>query len=193
MSEKIFTIIAGINGAGKTSLYRVLKETDKDLGVRINIDELASETGDWRDPRAQIYAGRTAMSMISENIEKGVSFHLETTLPGAAIVRQIKAAKENGFNVALYFVGIDRLSVALDRVHLRMANGGHGIADEFIIKRYAQLNANLRQVLPLCDNAILFDNTVKFRQIAILENRRLVDCDSDLPYWFIDLIDELPD
>ena len=193
MSQKTFTIIAGINGAGKTSLYRVLKETNTDLGVRVNIDELALEQGDWRDPRAQIHAGRTAMAMISEQIEKGNSFHLETTLPGAAIVRQINAAKENGFTVTLYFVGIDRLSVALERVHLRMANGGHGIADEFIIKRYAQLNANLRQVLPLCDSAILFDNTVKFRQIAIMENKRLIDCDSDLPYWFIELIDELPD
>ena len=193
MTEKTFTIIAGINGAGKTSLYRVLKETDTDLGVRINIDELTLQIGDWHDPRAQIHAGRTAMAMISEHIEKGISFHLETTLPGAAIIRQINAAKKNGFKITLYFVGIDRLSVALERVHLRMANGGHGIADEFIIKRYTQLNTNLRQVLPLCDNAILFDNTVKFRQVAILENKRLVDCDSDLPYWFIDLIDELPD
>ena len=193
MSQKTFTILAGINGAGKTSLYRVLKETNTDLGVRVNIDELALEQGDWRDPRAQIHAGRAAMAMISEQIEKGNSFHLETTLPGAAIVRQINAAKENGFTVTLYFVGIDRLSVALERVHLRMANGGHGIADEFIIKRYAQLNANLRLVLPLCDSAILFDNTVKFRQIAIMENKRLIDCDSDLPYWFIELIDELPD
>ena len=161
--------------------------------MRINIDELTLQIGDWHDPRAQIHAGRTAMAMISEHIEKGISFHLETTLPGAAIIRQINAAKKNGFKITLYFVGIDRLSVALERVHLRMANGGHGIADEFIIKRYAQLNTNLRQVLPLCDNAILFDNTVKFRQVAILENKRLVDCDSDLPYWFIDLIDELPD
>ncbi len=193
MSERVFTIIAGINGAGKTSLYKVLRETDKDLGVRVNIDELALERGDWRDPKAQIYAGRTAMAMITEFIEKGTSFHIETTLPGAAIIRQIKAAKAQGFTVVLYFVGIDRLQVALDRVHLRMANGGHGIADEFIIKRYAQLNGNLRQILPLCDSAILFDNTVKFRQIAIMESKRLIDCDSDLPYWFIDLIDELPD
>ncbi len=193
MSDKVFTIIAGINGAGKTSLYRVLKETDKDLGVRVNIDELAQSKGDWHDPKAQIYAGRTAMAMISENIKNGTSFHLETTLPGAAIIRQINEARSHGFEVTLYFVGIDRLSVALDRVHLRMANGGHGIADEFIIKRYSQLNSNLRQILPLCDNAILFDNTVKFKQIAILENKKLVDCDSDLPYWFIELIDELPD
>ena len=191
--DKIFTIIAGINGAGKTSLYRVLHQTE-DLGERVNIDELTLEHGgDWRDPKAQIYAGREAMTMIKDCIEQGRSFHLETTLPGASIIRHINNAKEHGFKVMLYFVGVDSVKVAMERVHLRMANGGHGIPDEFILKRYSVLNANLKKVLPLCDGAILFDNTVKFRQIAFLEDKRLIDCDSDLPYWFIDFIDELPD
>lgn len=190
--RRVFTIIAGINGAGKTSLYHVLKDAD-DLGHRVNIDELAKSYGDWRNPRAQIYAGRTAMASIAEHIEKGESFHLETTLPGGAILKQIKEAKAHGFSVRLYFVGIDDIQVAIERVHQRMAGGGHGIGDSFILKRFSQLNANLRKILPLCDHAILFDNTVKFRQIAILEDKRLLDCDRDLPYWFIDLIDELPD
>ncbi len=193
MSEApVFTIIAGINGAGKTSLYHVLKDTES-LGERINIDELARQYGDWRDPRAQIHAGRAAMAMIGTYIETGKSFHMETTLPGTAIVKQIQEAKAHGFFVRLYFVGVDGVQVAIERVHQRMASGGHGIGDKFIIKRYYQLNRNLRRILPLCDGAILFDNTARFRQIAILENRRLVDCDRDLPYWFIDLIDELPD
>ncbi len=192
MTKPVFTIIAGINGAGKTSLYHVLKDTES-LGERVNIDELAKESGDWRDPRAQIHAGRAAMAMIDEFTKNGRSFHMETTLPGAAIVKQIREAKEHGFQIHLYFVGVDDVKVAIDRVHLRMAKGGHGIGDKFILKRYYQLNANLRRVLPLCDEAILFDNTVRFRQIAILEDKRLVDCDHDLPYWFIDLIDELPD
>lgn len=191
--NKTFFIIAGINGAGKTSLYRVLNQTE-DLGVRVNIDELALEHGgDWRDTKAQIYAGREAMSRIRRCINEGRSFHLETTLPGNSIIRQINFAKEHGFSVMLYFIGVDSVKVAIERVHLRMANGGHGIPDEFIIKRYNSLNENLKRVLPLCDGAILFDNTVKFRQIAFLEDKRLIDCDSDLPYWFIDFIDELPD
>lgn len=191
--RKLFTIIAGINGAGKTSLYKVLSLTE-DLGKRINIDELTLEYSEnWRDTRAQIQAGREAMARIRGCIEGGQSFHLETTLPGASIIRQINLAKEHGFQVMLYFVGVDSVKVALERVHLRMANGGHGIPDEFIIKRYTALNGNLKKILPLCDGAILFDNTVKFRQIAFLEDKRLIDCDSDLPYWFIDFLDELPD
>ena len=193
MENKIFTIIAGINGAGKTSLYRVLSQSEN-LGERINIDELTLEhSDDWRDARAQIRAGREAMTKIKSCIEEGRSFHLETTLPGASIIRHINLAKQFGFSIMIYFVGVDSVKVAMERVHLRMANGGHGVPDEFIIKRYAALNRNLKKILPLCDGAILFDNTVKFRQIAFLEDKHLVDCDSDLPYWFIDFIDELPD
>lgn len=189
---KVFTIIAGINGAGKTSLYHVLRDSEN-LGNRVNIDEIAKSYGDWFDQKVQIRAGRDAMNIIMDNIEKGTSFHIETTLPGAAIIKQINKAKEKGFNIVLYYVGIDDIKVAIDRVHRRMAKGGHGVPDKFIIKRFSQLNNNLRQILPLCDGAFLFDNTTKFRQIAILENKRLIDCDRDLPYWFIDLIDELPD
>ena len=188
--RKVFTVIAGINGAGKTSLYHVLKHTD-DLGRRVNIDELAKRSENWRDPRVQIQAGREAMAMIMQYIKDGTSFHLETTLPGITIVRQIQEAKAHGFFIYLYFVGIDDIQVAIDRVHNRMSKGGHGIGDSFILKRFSQLNRNLTQILPLCDGAILFDNTVKFRQIAILENKRFIDCDHDLPMWFIDLMDTM--
>ncbi len=186
--EKVFTVIAGINGAGKTSLYHVLRRMT-DLGKRINIDELSEKYGGSFDPRAQIRAGREAMAAIAENIEKGISFHLETTLPGAAILRQVKAAKEHGFTVRLCFIGVEDVRIAMERVHKRMENGGHGISDAYILKRFSHLNDSLRQLLPLCDSAILFDNTVRFRQIAVLEGQKLIDCESDLPCWFIDLVD----
>lgn len=192
MKDKKFTIIAGINGAGKTSLYHVLRQTEN-LGKRVNIDEMAKDLGGNNDPRNIIHAGRIAMDLISNYISSGISFHIETTLPGSAIIKQIRSAKANNFKVVLYFVGVDDIQVAINRVHQRMAHGGHGIGDKFILKRFSQLNNNLRAILPLCDDAILFDNTSKFRQIAVLENKQLVDCDIDLPYWFINLIDELPD
>lgn len=190
--EKVYTIIAGINGAGKTSLYRVLSGTDE-LGLRINIDEMVMKEGDWKDPLLQVQAGKRAMKLINECIENGVSFHHETTLPGAVIMRQIRKAKENGFKIVLYFVGIDDVKTAIKRVHKRVAMGGHGIDDQYIIKRYSQLKDRLLQILPLCDTAVMFDNTKRFRQIAVILDNKLYDCDRDLPNWFIELIDEIPE
>ncbi len=190
MNRPIYTLIAGINGAGKTSLYWTLTRGGS-LGVRINIDEIVKERGDWRDPRLQILAGREALIRIHDCIDKKVSFHMETTLPGNSIIRQIKRAKENGFEIQLYFVGVESVDIALDRVHRRMAHGGHGIDDQCLIRRYEQLLPNLRKVLPLCDRAVMFDNTVRFRQIALISQNRVVDCDRDLPNWFIEIMDDL--
>ena len=83
-----YTIIAGINGAGKTSLYNVLlgQSGSDALGVRVNADEILKEAGgDWRDTMAQLSAGREALTRINTCIDTGVSFHQETTLPGPTI------------------------------------------------------------------------------------------------------------
>lgn len=190
MRRPIYTLIAGINGAGKTSLYWTLSRNGS-LGVRINIDEIVKERGDWHDPKLQIMAGREALKRIYECIDNQISFHTETTLPGLSIVRQINRAKEKGFEIQLYFVGVESVDIALERVHRRMAHGGHGIDDQCLMRRYEQLIPNLRKILPLCDRAVMFDNTVRFRQIALLYQNRVVDCDRNLPNWFIEIMDDV--
>lgn len=185
--DRVFTIFAGVNGAGKTSLYSVLKNVSE-LGERINIDEIAGKIGSWRDALVQIKAAREAMNSISECIEKGVSFHQETTLPGATVVRQIKKAKAAGFRIKLYYVGLDNIETAIGRVHRRIEKGGHGIEDSVIIKRFENLPQLLRVIIPLCDRVVFYDNTVRFRQIAIMQGNLLIDCDRDLPMWFRELI-----
>lgn len=50
--QPVFYLFAGINGAGKTSLYRVISEM-VELGERVSIDERVKELGDWREPGVQ--------------------------------------------------------------------------------------------------------------------------------------------
>ena len=191
----VYTLIAGINGAGKTSLYNVLRGQQAarsgdgglspDLGVRINADEiLKADGGDWRDTMAQLKAGREAVEKINTCIDTGVSFHQETTLPGPTIVKYVRKAKAVGFTVNLYYVGVDSLQIALDRVHRRVKKGGHGVEDHIIAKRYRALPKNLSELLPLCDLAVFYDNTTRFRQFAIIKDGRLADFDREVPGWF---------
>ncbi len=185
-TRPVFTVIAGINGAGKTSLYRVLKN-DKDLGMRINTDEIASSIGDPKEPGVQFRASKQAVLLMNKYISEKMSFHIETTFSGGATQRHLKIAKENGFYSHLYFVGVDSVEVALERVHRRMANGGHGIADAYIISKYNAMNDRLHTLLPLFDEAHLYDNTDAFRQIAVLKGGKFIDCDARLPFWFLQL------
>ena len=179
-----YTIIAGINGAGKTSLYEAIRG-EKGLGVRINTDEMVRDWGgDWRDTLVQIKAGRRAMELIDDCIDHGVPFHQETTLPGATILKYVKKAKANGFEIRLFFVGIDSLELALERVHRRVEQGGHGIEDSVVARRFKAMPANLLALLPLVDYAVFYDNTTRFRQFAIIINGEIVDIDTDVPEWF---------
>ena len=184
---KIYTIIAGANGVGKTSLYQILKSSD-DLGERINTDEIVSEKGSWMDKLLQIKAGRTAMNLLNKYISNEITFHQETTLPGNVIHKQIKKAKEKGFQIRLYYVGVESVDVSLKRVEKRVTKGGHGIDENTIRKRFAAMPDQLKTILPLCDTASFYDNTVRFRRLALTKGDMIFDSDMDLPSWFNDLV-----
>ena len=178
-----FYLFAGINGAGKTSFYRAIAE-GMDLGERVSIDETAATLGSWLDPVIQVRAGRVALKQAFTHIDDGVTFNQETTLPGAVIVRQLREAKAAGFTVILYFLGVDRVETAIERVHRRVAKGGHGIPESLIRRRWENMPEALGKILPYCDLAYFYDNTERFRQIVLLEGDRLVDADPPLPDWF---------
>ena len=184
-----FTIIAGANGVGKTSLYEILKSSD-DLGERINIDEIVQLHGSWKDKLLQIKAGRVAMSLFAKYISNGTTFHIETTLPGNVVSKQIKKAKAKGFDVRLYYVGVESVEVSLDRVRKRVEKGGHGIDPETLKKRFSAMPENLKEILPLCDVASFYDNTVRFRRLALSKADVIFDRDIDVPHWFEELIEK---
>ena len=181
--EKKVILFAGINGAGKTSLYDTIRSRT-DLGVRISLDDVAGQMGDWKDPVVQVRAGVIVMRQVKEYIKNGITFNQETTLPGAVIVTQLSEAKKAGYTVILYFVGVQGVDIAIERVKKRIERGGHGISEEVIRKRYLNMPKALSKVLPLCDRAFFYDNTGMFRQIAYIENNNFADIDPNLPDWF---------
>lgn len=194
MADKVryYNLIAGVNGAGKTSLYSILKE-DGNLGARINIDELVGRMGSWKDTLLQIRAGRMALELLNRCIDRRITFHQETTLPGATIVKAMERAKSCGYRIRLFFVGLESADVAVERVKRRVSLGGHGIDERTIRKRFEKMPENLRQILPLCDSAVFFDNTYRFRQVAVMQDGRLVDCDAAPPEWFRQILARLPE
>ena len=98
---KIYTIIGGVNGSGKSSLTGAIKAERKDLGTIIDVDKLNATLGD------KISGGKEAIKKINHCIEHGLSFTQETTLSGARTVSTAKKAKEHGYYIRLYYVGLD--------------------------------------------------------------------------------------
>lgn len=178
-----YTVFAGINGAGKSTLYENIKI--KDLGVRINPDEIAKELGDFNNPSIQIKAGKIAIVKIKECIDKKLSFNQETTLTGKGILRQILKLKENGYSIDLYYVGVKNKELANERVMKRVLEGGHSIPKETIYKRYQESINNLSNVMKLADKIKIIDNSdILNKTLFQSEGDRIIYKAHDIPEWF---------
>lgn len=178
---KKYIIIAGVNGAGKSTLYETLDEL-KEM-PRVNTDEIVKTLGDWRDTSILMAAGKQAVQLLNQYIDDGVTFNQETTLCGKAILRNIKKAKEKGYCIEMHYVGVDSVEIAKERVKSRVDNGGHGIPETDIEKRYIETFRNLKEILKDCDLAAFYDNTERFRRFAIFRKGEVVRLSHNLPKW----------
>ena len=189
VDSKKYVIFAGINGVGKTALHRVLSE-NADLGKRISIDDIVLSMGDWHDPLVQIKAARKAMAELRAVIDEGLTFHQETTLPGEAIIRYADLARSKGYRVVLHYIGVASLDIAKERVRHRVEEGGHGIDEKIMEKRFADMYNFLFPLIERCDEVYFYDNSLRFTQIAVMLDGVVTDLDADRPDWFKDMMAE---
>ncbi len=179
---KKYVIIAGVNGAGKSTLYQI-NDSLKNI-PRVNVDEIVKDVGDWKNLRDVFWAGKIAVKKIKQYMQDGNSFNQETTLCGKSIIKNILKAKELGYFIELHYVGVDSAQIAKDRVRHRVENGGHGIPEKDIEKRYTETFQQLNSILKECNLIAFYDNTVSFRRFAICKNGELVRISQNVPTWF---------
>ena len=190
MSKKIFTIFAGVNGAGKSTLYNSPILEKEKLGVRINTDEIVRTLRLWENQIDQINAGRMAIKLRKDCIDKGISFNQETTLTGNSIIKLIDQVKEKGYKVHLFYVGVNSPEIAKERIAGRVKKGGHDIPSETVEKRYYESIENLKIILPKVDLAEIYDNS-KFYTLAITKNEGIIRLQTrELPEWLKDISKE---
>ena len=178
-----YTIFAGVNGAGKTSIYQSIYYQENKNEKRINTDEMVARIGSWKDNNLQIKCGREAVKLIREYINGNSSFNQETTLCGNSIIKNIKTAKEKGFYIVLNYIGVENPEIAKERVKIRVSKGGHGIPEQDIEKRYYESLQNLNKVITLCDEVNIYDNSYMFKDIIYYRNGDLIWKDNAIPSW----------
>lgn len=178
---KCYTIIGGVNGAGKSSLTGVLKAERSDLGKIIDVDKLAMQHGGF------IEGGKAAVRLQTQYIAEGISFTQETTLAGKRPLRMIREAKEAGYHVRLFYVGISSAEEALARIANRVAKGGHDIPREDVLRRFAERNEALVRVLAYVDEATFYDNENGFAVVAEYRNGEIIARGQYVPAWLADL------
>ncbi|MCL2108995.1 MAG: zeta toxin family protein [Oscillospiraceae bacterium] len=183
---KIYTIIAGVNGVGKSSLSGVLRAERTDLGDIIDTDKIAADSG-----FTAIEAGKTAIKKIDEYFSKNLSFTQETTLSGRRTEKTIKTAKENGYSIRLFYIGLDTSDESVKRIKNRVEKGGHDIRQDDVERRFSTRFESLAKVLAYCDEVTFYDNENGFAEVARYTNFTLKIKGDYLPKWLTELQETL--
>lgn len=162
MKEKNLYIIAGCNGAGKTTAsYTILPEI-LDCKEFVNADEIAKGLSPFQPKKVSFEAGRIMLNRIDELFQKEVDFAFETTLSAKSYLSIVKKAQNQGYFVTLIFFWLNSVELAKQRVKIRVSEGGHNIPEDIIERRYARGIKNFFEIyLNNCDNVMLFDNSNK--------------------------------
>lgn len=160
MKDKNLYIIAGCNGAGKTTAsFTILPEI---LNCRefVNADEIARGLSPFQPESVSIEAARIMLNRINELLKGEESFAFETTLSTKSYKNKIIEAQKDGFNTILVFFWLDSINLAKERVKTRVLEGGHNIQPEVIERRYVKGIQNLFNIyFNICDQIYIFDNS----------------------------------
>ena len=96
-------IIGGCNGAGKTTAsYTILPEI-LDCREFVNADEIAYGLSPFNPEGVAVEAGRLALMRVAELLERDETFSIETTLAARTLVKLVRRAQNQGYNVSLLF------------------------------------------------------------------------------------------
>ncbi|BDB15002.1 MULTISPECIES: zeta toxin family protein [Acidithiobacillus] len=168
MSTPKILMIAGPNGAGKTTFARSFLPEEARCPRFINADLIAAGLSPFAPEAASIRAGRLMLEEMAACVRRGESFAFETTLSGLSYLHSISQWQAQGYHVALFFLALPSAEMAIARVSERVRQGGHGIPEAVIRRRFAAGLRNFDQHYKhSVSNWVKYDNSSA--QPALLE------------------------
>jgi predicted ABC-type ATPase len=134
--------------------------------------------------RAGIPAGREVLRRSATYLRADESFAIETTLAGNWTNDAIRAALERFFFVRLFYICLNNPERSIQRVPESVAQGGHDVPDTDVRRRYARSLSNARQLLPIIDQALVFDNSgAEPRPVFEMRKGQILNTADEIPIW----------
>lgn len=168
MAQPTLYIIAGCNGAGKTTASMVVLPEILQSKEFVNADEIAKGLSPFNPEKVAIQAGKLMLERIDYLLDRNISFAIETTLATRSYQTLVKRAKSKGYMVILLFFWLPSPEMAESRVAERVMSGGHSIPIPVIHRRYWLGLKNLFDIfIPVVDRWSIYDNSNSMTPIAI--------------------------
>jgi predicted ABC-type ATPase len=177
----ILVAIAGPNGAGKTTFFHAHLAS---AGLRfVNADVLAAELA------VEPYeAARLADALRKALIGRRESFVFETVFsdPVGDKVAFLADAARCGYVVVLCYIGLAGPDQSVERVAMRVSQGGHDVPDDKLRSRFSRTLVNLKAAIAQLPHVLIYDNrdlTAPYRQVAVFDHGQLHDLQDPIPEW----------
>ncbi len=153
-------IIAGPNGAGKTTFANAFLPEEASCLNYVNADLIAEGLSPFNPESVAFEAGKLLLKKLDDLAKKRESFSFETTLSGLNYVRRIEEWRNQGYEVILFFLKLPSEEMAINRVRLRVAEGGHNVPENVIRRRYHRGWHNFQNhYKQYVDTWVIFDNS----------------------------------
>lgn len=153
-------VIAGPNGAGKSTSAPFLLKGALSVLEFVNADQIAVGLSAYAPEKVAFEAGRIMLERLRELRANGQDFAFETTLSSRSFALFLRKAKESGYRVLLYYVTLPSPELAVERVALRVRQGGHNIPKNDVMRRFERSLLNFHTLYrPLVDSWEVLDNS----------------------------------
>jgi predicted ABC-type ATPase len=152
-------LIAGCNGAGKTTFAKEFLPKEVKCLRFYNADEIARGLSPLKPSAGAMQAGRLLLQQIDHSLRQRETFGLETTLSGRTYIRLFRRAREMGFEIELHYLWISNPAQAIARVRHRVQLGGHHVPAVDIRRRFKRSLVHLlNDYLPLAGSWVIWDS-----------------------------------
>lgn len=189
--HKQLWLLAGGNGAGKSTFYRVALQP-RGMAL-VNADNIARDIAPDSTEEASYAAAQLAEHLRHDLLDQGVSFCFETVFSHPSKIDFIARAKALGYEVILVFIHLDNTGLNKARVIQRVSEGGHKVPEDKIESRIPRTLAHIKTALPLADEVHLLDNSRAdnpLQRIAMLKAGKPTTYTNPLPDWAAQLLQD---
>ena len=166
-------VLAGINGAGKTTASRSVLANTLAVMTFVNADVIAQGLSGFDPDAAAIRAGQVMLEQLDNLAARRASFAFETTLAARTYAGKLHALRESGYEVRLFYFWLDSVDLAIARVAARVKKGGHHISASTIRQRYGRSLRNLFNLyMPVVTGWKVYDNSAEARIRLVAEGKQ---------------------